>query len=268
MTENNTHAREESAADAAHDEAARPHLVVSVTASVDGRVTLNRSSTLMQPEVHAVWQSMSPAGANELLEERRRWIDSHHQPRVILEGSGTFVTEDSAPPPELPAAEVDPHGLRQSYMPTGNNKGWFVVVDGRGRIRWTHKGDHETRLLVLVCNSTPPAYLAFLQREEIPYLLAGTRRVDLRSALALLKTRLGANCVVSEAGGGLNGALLRAGLVDELHLVLLPALIGGRDTPTIFDGPPLRLSTELRPLRLQQVQTSNDGAVWLHYVVK
>ena len=119
---------------------------------------------------------------------------------------------------------------------------------------------------MLVCRSTPPAYLAYLRRKEIPYLVAGADRVDLPLALALLKARLGASCVISEAGGGLNGALLRAGLVDELHLVLLPALIGGRDTPTTFDGPPLRLAEQILPLRLLNVRTSEDGAVWLHYV--
>jgi 2,5-diamino-6-(ribosylamino)-4(3H)-pyrimidinone 5'-phosphate reductase len=41
---------------------------------------------------------------------------------------------------------------------------------------------------------------------------------------------LGARCVVSHAGGDLNGALLRAGLVDELHVVTVPALVDGLGT--------------------------------------
>jgi riboflavin biosynthesis pyrimidine reductase len=51
--------------------------------------------------------------------------------------------------------------------------------------------------------------------------------VDLSAALAKIRTQLGARCLVSQAGGGLNGALLRAGLVDELHIITVPALIGG-----------------------------------------
>lgn len=140
-----------------------------------------------------------------------------------------------------------------------------VVVDSRGRIRWSYKGDNTVRLLVLVCRSTPPAYLAYLRREEIPYLIAGSGRVDLPLALSSLQVQLSASCVISEAGGGLNGALLRAGLVDELHLVLLPALIGGRETPTTFDGTPLRPGDGAHRLRLLTVRTSQDGAVWLHY---
>ncbi|MEU4622619.1 hypothetical protein AB0G04_21955 [Actinoplanes sp. NPDC023801] len=80
------------------------------------------------------------------------------------------------------------------------------MVRRRGRAR-----DGDTSLLVVVCDDTPPAYLSRLRREEIPYLIAGTERVDLTRALSRMGDLLGARCVVSHAGGGLNGALLRAG---------------------------------------------------------
>ncbi len=241
----------------------RPRLVVSVTASVDGRVALSRRSTLLEPESQQVWRSLHRAGADALLAERHAWIESRHGFQVVLEGSGTFVTASSSSP-ALPPADADPAELSEAFLPDLDQRRWFVVVDGRGRVRWSHRGDDEVRLLVLVSGQTPLPYLSYLRRENIPYLVAGDERVDLAAALVLLKARLGASCVISEAGGGLNGALLRAGLVDELHVILLPALVGGRDTPSMFDGSALDPSQP--PPRLRLVSTRHDhDAIWLHY---
>ena len=41
-------------------------------------------------------------------------------------------------------------------------------------------------------------------------------------------------------------------LVDELHLVLLPALVGGSGTPTVFEGPPLTAPDAATLLRLHR----------------
>jgi len=110
-------------------------------------------------------------------------------------------------------------------------------------------------------------YLAHLRRERIPYLITGTSGVGLTSALAKMRTLLGVRCLVSQAGGGLNGALLRAGLVDELHIVTVPGLVGGLGTPTVMDGPPLGPGSSPVPLRTIDVQVSGHGTIWAHYEV-
>ena len=116
-------------------------------------------------------------------------------------------------------------------------------------------------------HATPAPYLAYLRSEDVPYLVAGDGPVDLGRALRTMKDQLGVTCVVSEAGGGLNGALLRAGLVDELHLMLLPSLIGGLGTPATFDGVPLQLGQLPARLRLLDARVTTDGIVSLHYEI-
>lgn len=119
----------------------RPRLVVSITASADGRVALNRSSLLIEEAAGSVWRSLHPVGAERVIAERQAQLESRYHPEAVLEGSGTFVTEPGKAPSKLPAAELDAEVLLEPYVPGGTDCRWFVVVDGRGRIRWTHKGE-------------------------------------------------------------------------------------------------------------------------------
>jgi 2,5-diamino-6-(ribosylamino)-4(3H)-pyrimidinone 5'-phosphate reductase len=246
---------------------ARPRLVVSVTASAGGRVTLNRASRLLDEAAGKMWDSIHPGSADGVFAARRAEIERRYAPQVVLEGSGTFVADADGPITGLPAPSGDIATLYDDFLPAEANGRWFAVVDGRGRIRWTSKADAGRRLLVIVSRATPAPYLAYLRSEDVPYLVAGNGPVDLGGALRTMKDQLEATCVVSEAGGGLNGALLRSGLVDELHLTLLPSLVGGLGTPTTFDGVPLYPGQFPTRLRLLDARVTADGIVSLHYEV-
>ena len=251
----------------------RPRVVVAVSMSVDGRVTLRRDRLLMDEEASREWRSLRPPSAQAVENARSSQLDSLYRPRAVLEGSGTFVTDAAGPLTGL-SAELDepPTALYTDCLPEevvqrpGHDK-WFTVIDSRGRVRWTMKSHGGSDLLVLVARATPVEYLAYLRQERIPYLVAGEERVDLARALRRMYDQLAVTCVVSEAGGGLNGALLRAGLVDEIQLLVLPAAIGGRGTPGLFDGPELGDGESPTRLRLLSTHAEADGLLWLRYEV-
>jgi 2,5-diamino-6-(ribosylamino)-4(3H)-pyrimidinone 5'-phosphate reductase len=249
----------------------RPRVVVSLGASVDGKVALTRHALLMHQPSSDLWAAMTPRAADPVPIDILEVVRQQYGCNAILEGSGSLVAEDEIPE-ELPTYGGDTVGLYRHFLPpdvVGQSSPphmWFTVVDSRGRVRWTEKHQNWD-VLVLVARSTPANYLGYLRREHLCYLVVGEDRVDLAQGIAAMGTELGVSCVLSTAGGGLNGALLRAGLIDELHLTLAPALIGGLGTPSVMDGPPLAVGEAPTRLQLLSVHTDTGGSVRLHYAV-
>jgi riboflavin biosynthesis pyrimidine reductase len=250
----------------------RPRVIVHSVASVDGRVSLGVNRTGFDDVGDPRWQRMW--SSDETLEESVRRLVSTYQPQAFLEGSGSFAAEGEPPAPlapsEYPIAELYDDFLPDSVVRRPEQRGWFAAVDGRGRLRGGMKefpGWEGWHTLHLVSHAVAPEYLAHLRRLEIPYLIGGEKHVDLGLVLEKMHTRLGVECVVSTAGSRLNGALLRAGLVDEIHLVLLPAVIGGYATPTLFRSPDLGPDDWPVELELVAAEREPAGRVNLHYRV-
>ncbi len=82
-----------------------------------------------------------------------------------------------------------------------------------------------------------------------------------------LNSRYGVGVVRADCGGTLNGVLLRAGLVDEISLVVSPCLIGGTTPSSIFVAPDLASAEGTISLRLIGVETLRGDVVWLRYEV-
>ncbi len=248
----------------------RPQVVTYSAASVDGRIAVSPDVLLLGGDER--WQSMGE------LSDALEWLRFTHKPQATLEGSGSFVREGDEPAP-LPPFDGNPAGLYTDFVPADvvqrpGHRGWFVAVDGRGRVRgWIKDGSvfgeafEGWHLLVLVAHGTPPEYLAYLRSETSPYLVAGQERVDLQLALEKLRSTLGVTSLLSTAGGRLSGALLRAGLVDEVNVELLPGIIGGFDTPSLFDSPALKPGEWPARLELISARVQAGGQVWLRYRV-
>lgn len=235
-----------------------PEVVLTTTVSVDGRITLGRDQLLLDPRVDARWATITVPGA---FEARHTEIAAP----VILEGSGSFVGPDAVAP-RWPDPTSGGSLLWEDHLPEAAAR-WFVVADGRGRVEWSFTGDADLKLHVLVCRSTPAGYLQRLRDLNVGYFIVGDQRVELRSALARLRHRLGATRVIADSGGTLNASLLREGLVDIVDVVTLPGLVGGDGTPTMMDGPGL-LPDEL-PLRLRLIDVQVEGdAVRTRYRVR
>lgn len=114
----------------------------------------------------------------------------------------------------------------------------LVVPDSRGRLKSWHywrKQPLWKDFISLSTKRTPPEHLEYLACNGIKTIESGTNHVDFGQAFEELNSRFGITVIRVDSGGILNRVLLRAGLVDELHLLVHPTLVGGSSQKTFFN---------------------------------
>jgi len=193
-------------------------------------------------------------------------LAAHWDVDATLSGSETMlaavaaegVTEDDVDPAEPSGpSPKDPRPL-------------LVIVDSRGRFRhwrWMLKQAYWRGGVALCCRATPQGYLDYLGKSHVDHILTGEDQVDLRAALEEVVARYGVKVVRVDSGGALNGALLRAGLVDEVSVLINPCLVGGTSPHSIFVAPDLISEVGVIPLNLIHFESVAHDSLWLRYEV-
>ncbi|WP_114559171.1 dihydrofolate reductase family protein [Desertihabitans aurantiacus] len=146
----------------------------------------------------------------------------------------------------------------------------LVVVDGRGVVRnWRHAQAQPWYggFVSLVSAHTPHEHVEHLRRREVEVVTAGDRHVDLAAALEQLARRHGVRSLRTDSGGRLAGALLAAGLVDELVLLVVPKLSGRHHGLSVVELPH-PMDEHGLDLELTELERLDDGTLWSRYRVR
>jgi len=200
----------------------RPWVRVKIAASLDARTALEN-------------------GASQWITGPAARLDGQHwraRACAILSGIGTVLADD----PQLSVRDVETP--RQPLK---------VLVDSRLELPLQAKVLNGGGLLLASASDAGEKATALRARgAEVLQLPDGAGKVDLAALLAELGRR-GINEVHVEAGSRLNGALLAAGLVDELLLYLAPCLLG--DTARgMFSLPALKSLDGKRALAIRDAR--------------
>lgn len=224
----------------------RPHVICHMCTTIDGKILAAR------------WGKLA-SSASKLFEKT---ADSFKVGAWIV--GTTTMREFSGRPGKLPRARRP--ASRVDHLANPGAKTFAIGADAKGVLRFREPevdGDH---VVVLVTEQVSSDYLAHLAAAGVSYLFCGDARVDPKVALAKLRGKLGVTKLMLEGGGAFNGAVLAAGLVDEVSQVILPIVDGGAGVASIFDiaGPTRRAAATLR---LQSHEVLAGGAIWARYRV-
>ncbi len=183
----------------------RPWVRAKLAASLDGRTALESGESQ--------WITGAEARA-----DGHAW---RARACAILTGFGTVMQDD----PELTVRAIDTP--RQPLR---------IVVDRHGQTSASARVVAGNNVLIVTNGERNAAWPAELEVLALP---DANGRVDLAALMRALGTR-GINELHVEAGAKLSGALLAAGLIDELLLYIAPALIGDPARGMFERAAPLR----------------------------
>ena len=147
-------------------------------------------------------------------------------------------------------------------------KSFAIGTDGKGSLRFDKSeagGDH---IVVLVTERVSNDYLVHLKKAGVSYLFCGRSEIDLKVALGKISRLLKLKRLMLEGGGTFNGAMLGAGLIDEISQVIVPVVDGTPGIQSIFDIPGKARKKAAFTLKLKRHKELPGDVTWLRYKVR
>ena len=104
-----------------------------------------------------------------------------------------------------------------------------------------------------------------MEKRHIDYIIAGSKKVDLKKALSVLNKKYKVKSILLDSGGTLNGVMLREGLVDEVSLLIHPTLVGEQETHSFYRAEDLKYDGDTTKLKLLNYEKLQGNIIWLRY---
>lgn len=229
----------------------KPNVICHIMSSVDGKL-LNERWTAPYDAQPAELYKIYAALGREL--DTDAWMFGKNTVRAMfpykLGTAGHPVTADT------PAV----------FMGERRSERLFIVADPESDIYFTAPTIRGDNMLVIVGRNTTEEYLAHLREQRISYVIIPDAN-DLKTGLETVGQVFGIRKLSVQGGGILNGALLAAGLVDELSLVIYPGIDGLSGIPSIFEyiGGATEHPAQGQRLQLISALECEHGVMWLRY---
>lgn len=227
----------------------KPYVICHMVTTIDGKIITKRWGKIPGPK----------SGAS-LFETT---AESFGVPAWIV--GNTTMKEFQGKPQKLPAA---PRGFkRDDHIARQKPEGLAIGADAKAVLRFQEGESDGDHVVLLVTEQAGNAYLAHLQAAGVSYLFCGEKQIDLKTALAKIVKYFGTKKLMLEGGGSFNGAMLHAGLVDEISHLTIPVVDGGRAVPSIFDIPGDAPNMAAATLKLSSTKKLPGGVLWSRYKV-
>ncbi len=227
----------------------KPKVTLLMITSVDGRLHPSRFTS-------------SPDGTRSDWSAQYEKIHETLKAEAWLVGRVTMAEISKAGP----HAPSDPIAVeRPLHIAAQSHGSYAVALDPSGKLHFTSGGLGRDQVIVMLGRDVPDSHLAELAADGVSYIVSEKADIDIAAMLDVLGREFAIGHLLLEGGAGTNGAFLAAGLVDEMRILVAPAIDGGTNVEGIVaygDG----LAGKLR-LRLISAEPLDHGIVALRYAV-
>lgn len=223
----------------------KPYIICHMMSAVDGRID---------------------CGMTEKIQGVKEYYSTLNELKATAFVSGKVTAElEMALPGKFQAQNMEALS-EEGFSKKGQPASYNVVVDTQGALLWKKDNDKQSALLIITSEKVTKEYLAYLDDKNISWIACGKEHIDLVRASEILHDEFGVERMAIVGGGHINAGFLDAGLLDEVSVLLGPAIDGRGGMAAMFDGLPM--DREPFQLQLESVKPFADGAILLRYKVK
>jgi riboflavin biosynthesis pyrimidine reductase len=223
----------------------KPYIICHMMMSVDGRIDCAMTEKI--PGVDEYYKTLDALNASSTLSGR---MTAEYE----MSEDGTFTPFNN-----LSYGKV-------GFAKNRNADAYEIITDTKGKLLWKNQENEDKPLLVITSEQVTKNYLDYLNAQKISWIACGEEKIDLTQAMDLLAREFGVKRLAIVGGGHINGAFLNEGLLDEVSLLLGPAIDGREAMTAVFDGVPY--THEPFILSVKDVKIFEDGALWMRYEVE
>ena len=229
----------------------RPYIICHMVTSIDGKVT---GEFLSRQECEAATDVYYELNR----EYNRKGANGFICGRVTMESSFTGGWYPDLT--KYPCIEN-----KDDFIPDNLSGFYAVSFDPKGKLGWKSNkiidedpGYSNAQIIEVLTTQADGRYLGYLQAMEIPYIFAGETEIDVHIATAKLYSLTGISSLLLEGGSIVNGYFERAGVIDELSLVVAPIVADAEDKP-------LFMSSTVSDFELKEIKKYKSSVIWLNY---
>ncbi len=166
-----------------------------------------------------------------------------------------------------PVTEIAPIP-KTDYLAPHTQTSFAIALDPSGKLHWDRSDISGDHIITVLTEKVSSHYLAHLRANRISYLFGGRDTLDLALVLDKLASSFQIKTLLLEGGGKINGSMLRAGLIDELSLLIAPVADGLIGTPALFDShDPASDNLPGVSWKLRSMERRTDDIIWLRYSI-